>query len=172
MSSHLFRKQAAWGLLLTIACQPAAPPVQSASTSSLAARQAIDSLRGRYAARWRGADAAGLAQLYAADAVLLYPDQPALHGQPAIQTYFEGFFGAFRQEEFVLTSEELQITDQWAFDRGTVRWRGVPSAGGPAVTDQGKYLVILERQPDGSWRVARDMDNSDRPRTQNTRAAG
>jgi uncharacterized protein (TIGR02246 family) len=171
MPARLHRTPSAWILLLMIACQAPGPPAQSAA-NSLLARHAIDSLRARYAAAWRSADAAGIALLYTTDAVLLYPDQPALRGRPAIRTYFEGFFAEFGQEEFTLTSEELQITDHWAFDRGTVRWRGVPRGGGAPVSDDGKYLVILERQADGSWRVARDMDNSDRPRSQNTRAAG
>jgi ketosteroid isomerase-like protein len=34
---------------------------------------------------------------------------------------------------------------------------------GASVEDHGKYLVILKRQSDGSWKMARDMDNSDRP---------
>lgn len=161
-----------WILAVVLACQSSPPATQSLVTSSdAAARAAIDSLRARYASAWLAGNAERVTELYATDAVLLYPDQPALRGQPAIRAYFEGFFAAFRQEEFSLTSEEIQVTDRWAFDRGTVRWRGVPQGGGPAVTDEGKYLVILERQADGSWRVARDMDNSDRPHSQNTRAA-
>jgi uncharacterized protein (TIGR02246 family) len=160
-------------LCLLSACQPPAPPVHTdEAATETEARQAIDSFRVRYAATWRAADAAALARLYTTDALLLYPGQPALRGQPAIQTYFEGFFAEFLQQDFALMSEEIQVTDHWAFDRGTVHWQAVPRAGGPPVIDDGKYLVILERQPDGSWRLARDMDNSDRPHTQSTRTAG
>lgn len=126
-------------------------------------RAAIDSVRTLYAATWRTGNAERLAALYTADALVLYPNQPAVAGQAAITTYFTAFFGEFRQDLFELTSEEIQVAGAWAFDRGTVRWRGIPTAGGAPVEDNGKYLVILQRQPDGSWRIARDMDNSDRP---------
>jgi ketosteroid isomerase-like protein len=76
------------------------------------------------------------------------------------------------QEDFDLTSTEVQVVGPWAFDRGAYRWRGIPRAGGEPIEDHGKYLVILQRQPDGSWKVARDMDNSDRPLTQATRGGG
>jgi ketosteroid isomerase-like protein len=58
-----------------------------------------------------------------------------------------------------------------AFDRGTYRWKAVPRSGGDAIEDHGKYPVILQRQPGGSWKVARDMDNSDRPLAQSARGA-
>ena len=80
-------------------------------------------------------------------------------------------FAEFTQEDFELISEEIEIVGPWAFDRGTYRWRGVPRPGGDPVSDHGKYLVILQRQPDGSWKVARDMDNSDRPLAQTARGA-
>jgi ketosteroid isomerase-like protein len=38
-----------------------------------------------------------------------------------------------------------------------------PKAGGTPMEDAGKYLVILQRQPDGGWKVTRDIDNSSRP---------
>ena len=141
--------------------------------SSLARdRTAIDSFRTRYAATWKAGDADQLASLYTSDALVLYPDQPALRGRSAIATYFRGFFAEFAQEVFELTSEEIQVAGPWAFDRGTVRWRGVPRKGGMPVDDLGKYLVVLRRQPDGSWRLARDMDNSDQPHAQSTRGTG
>jgi ketosteroid isomerase-like protein len=40
------------------------------------------------------------------------------------------------------------------------------------IDDQGKYLVIFQRQADGSWRVARDMDNSNGRAAPNTDEAG
>jgi uncharacterized protein (TIGR02246 family) len=135
-------------------------------------KSAIDTTRETYAAAWRTGNAADVAGLYADDALVLYPNQPPVVGKAAIRTYFDRFFGDFTQNEFELTSAEIQIAGSWAFDRGTYRWKGTPKAGGPAVEDHGKFLVILQRQPDGSWKVARDMDNSDRPLSQTTRGTG
>lgn len=156
--------------LVNLGCQAKGATVAADATVAHD-RAAIDSVRNHYAATWRTGNAELLATLYASDALVLYPNQPAVVGRPAILAYFKTFFEQFRQDRFELTSEEIQVAGSWAFDRGSVHWRGVPRAGGEAVDDQGKYLVILQRQSDGSWKVARDMDNSDRALTQNTRGS-
>jgi uncharacterized protein (TIGR02246 family) len=118
---------------------------------------------------WRAANADQIAGLYTEDAQVLYPNQPPVNGRDAIHAYFTSFFEAFTQAEFELTSSEIVVTGAWAFDRGAYRWKGVPRDGSAPIEDNGKYLVVLQQQPDGRWRVARDMDNSDRPAAQATR---
>jgi uncharacterized protein (TIGR02246 family) len=131
----------------------------------------VGKTRDAYMSAWKSANAGQIADLYTDDALVLYPNQPAVNGKSAIRAYFQSFFGDFAQKEFVLESSEVEIAGDWAFDRGTYRWKGVPraGAGGDPAEDHGKYLVILRRQPDGTWKVARDMDNSDRPAFQATR---
>lgn len=135
------------------------------------ARRGIDETRNAYAAAWRAAKVEQIADLYTPDALVLYPNQPAVSGRSAIVDYFKGFFGEFPKNEFELVSSEIVVTGSWAFDRGTYRWKGIPLKGA-AVQDNGKYLVVLQRGDDGKWRVARDMDNSDRQATQATRGTG
>jgi ketosteroid isomerase-like protein len=118
---------------------------------------------------WKTANAVQVTDQYARDALVMYPNQPGLNGKSEILAYFKSFFSEFQQEEFELTSVEIEVAGPWAFDRGTYRWKGVPRAGGEPIEDYGKYLVILQRQGDGTFRVARDMDNSDKPLTQSTR---
>lgn len=129
----------------------------------------IDKTRNAYVAAWNAADASKVADLYTDDAIVLYPDQPAVTGRKAILGYFKEFFAEFSRPSFELSSAEIEIAGLWAFDRGMYRWKGVPRAGGEAVEDSGKYLVILRQQADGEWKVARDMDNSDRSVAQSTR---
>jgi uncharacterized protein (TIGR02246 family) len=156
-----------------------APAEGSAAGSSLfaspqdqsEARSGIDATRDAYAAAWRAASVQQIAELYTENASVLYPNQPAISGRSAISDYFKVFFGEFPTNEFELVSSEIVVTGSWAFDRGTYRWKGTPRIG-PAVEDNGKYLVVLLRGDDGKWRVARDMDNSDRPATQATRGTG
>ena len=135
-------------------------------------RAAINKTRNEYVSAWKAADAAQIGGLYTDDALVLYPNQPAVEGKTGILGYFKSFFAEFPQNDFDLTSAEIEIVGSWAFDRGTYRWRGVPRTGGEPIEDHGKYLVILRRQADGSWKVARDMDNSDRPLSQASRGAG
>lgn len=150
------------------ACRPAGPSTSADVAQDLAA---IDRARSAYEEAWRSADAARIAGQYTAEAAVLYPNQPAVIGRAAITDYFRGFFEEFVQDSFALASAEVHVTGDWAFDRGTYLWSARPRAGGAAISDNGKYLVILRRQADGTWLVERDMDNSDRPLTQSARAA-
>jgi len=34
-----------------------------------------------------------------------------------------------------------------------------PKAGGESIQLEGKYLVVFQKQPDGSWKAARDIWN-------------
>jgi uncharacterized protein (TIGR02246 family) len=149
--------------------QPTSVGLFEGSTSMEHARAGIDKTRSEYVAAWKAANAIKLAELYTDNALVLYPNQPAVMGRSAIVNYFKGFFAEFPQNEFELTSAEIEIAGPWAFDRGAYRWKGVPRAGGKPVEDSGKYLVILQRQASGEWKVARDMDNSDRSASQVTR---
>ncbi|HET8948452.1 MAG TPA: SgcJ/EcaC family oxidoreductase [Candidatus Polarisedimenticolia bacterium] len=129
----------------------------------------IDKARNGYVEAWKAADVDRIAGLYAENAVVMYPNQPAVEGRAAIVAYFKGFFAEFPKNEFQLTSSEIEVVGPWAFDRGAYRWKGFPKAGGEPLEDTGKYLVVLQRQPDGEWKVARDSDNSDRPLAQSAR---
>jgi ketosteroid isomerase-like protein len=38
-----------------------------------------------------------------------------------------------------------------------------PKAKGKPMEESSKYLVILKRQADGSWKISRDIENSNTP---------
>lgn len=154
-------------ILAMAACEPGSRSAETSSTATTEQdRAGINKTRNEYVSAWKAADADQLANLYTTDALVLYPNQPAVVGRSAILAYFKTSFAELAPEDFELTSAEIEIVGPWAFDRGIYRWKAVPRVGGDAITDHGKYLVILQRQPDGSWKVARDMDNSDRPLAQ------
>jgi ketosteroid isomerase-like protein len=51
----------------------------------------------------------------------------------------------------------------WTFARGMYSATLVPKAGGAQIPIDGKFLTILARQPDGSWKIWRDIFNSNQP---------
>ena len=149
-------------IVLTAACETSGNRAEpSAATMTEQDRAGINKTRNEYVSAWKAANAEQLANLYTTDALVLYPNQPAVVGSGAILAYFKSFFAEFTPKDFELTSAEIEIAGTWAFDRGTYRLRAEARAGGNPLEDHGKYLVVLQRQPDGSWKVARDMDNSD-----------
>jgi ketosteroid isomerase-like protein len=64
-----------------------------------------------------------------------------------------------------LTSDETKPMGDFGYDRGRFTFALTPKAAGtPAPPmDEGRYLVLLRKDTDGQWRVARDIGNSSLP---------
>jgi uncharacterized protein (TIGR02246 family) len=152
------------GLTLALAaCQPAPQQeVTPAPPSQADFEAAISKLHDAYLAAWNAGDAAALAAFYTDDAVVMPANAPTVSGKEAIQSYFQAQFGQFSQEQAASKAEAVAAGD-WAFTRGTYTLKLTPKAGGKAIEDSGKYLDILARQSDGSWKMARQIWNSDNP---------
>ncbi len=157
MRSHL-----ALSFLLFIASCTPVVMWEAAETEAEADVEAINSLRDEFIGLDNASDAAGLASLYTNDAVLMPPNQAAVTGNQAIESWFQTTFDQFTTE-FTVASEELEVVGDWAFDWGAYMTALTPKAGGEPTEDRGKYIVILRKQVDGSWRIAHDIWNSDNP---------
>jgi ketosteroid isomerase-like protein len=103
---------------------------------------------------WKGALA-----LYAEDAIELPPNHAAIQGKAAIQAWLQAFPPL---SDFHTESLEIVGQADLAFDRGTYSMTVTPAAA-PPIKDRGKYLTIWRKQTDGSWKVVRDVFNSDLP---------
>ncbi len=121
----LWRLFAACVVLTSVGCESRRDGASLATDAARAQdRAAIDSLRVQYRATWKAGSAARLAALYAPDALLLYPNQPAVAGRAAILNYFEDCFAEFAQDVFELSSEEVESAGSSAFDRVAQNTRG------------------------------------------------
>jgi uncharacterized protein (TIGR02246 family) len=149
-------------LVLLTGCGETTPAPATPSTEEETAK--IDQLRNSFITAFNSGDAAAVADLYTSDGIALPQNQPAMTGREAILNYNKGMFEQFTPKISIM-SEELKISGSgdMAFDRGTYTMELTPKAGGAVIMDEGKYLVVLQRQPDGSWKVLRDIDNSSRP---------
>lgn len=144
------------------ACAPAASPPEPKATVEQD-MAAIEKIRSDYTSAWKAGDADRIANLYGDDAIALPGNQPTASGRSAILKFNKDFFDQFTPGSLDLGPQETKIIGDWAFDRGTYTVMATSKAGGQPMNDQGRYLVILQRQADGSWKVARDMDNNDHP---------
>ena len=136
----------------TVGCQQ---PAGFSAADRAAIRQSdVNSVKLMNAKDWRGALA-----VYADDAVEMPSHGAALQGKAAIQGWLEAFPPISNFEE-----ESLEIEGQMdlAYDRGTYSMTVTPAGAAPVV-DRGKYLTIWHKQADGTWKVVRDIFNSDLP---------
>jgi ketosteroid isomerase-like protein/mannose-6-phosphate isomerase-like protein (cupin superfamily) len=95
------------------------------------------------------------------DAVLMPPNGPAVTGKDAIRSWNQAMSRAFRIQEYASRNDEVIVAGEWAFRRAAIDWTLTATSGAQAVRDRGKFIIIYRRQGDGSWKVARDIWNSD-----------
>jgi uncharacterized protein (TIGR02246 family) len=148
-------------MLVAVACQPAAAPLSDADVA------AIRDLGPQYSQATLARDVDAAVALYTDDAVILPAGAPVVVGKDAIRDYIAGEFASDAvTTEFVFTSIQTDGAGDLAFDRGTWTWTGtVPGAAEP-LTSVGKYLIVVRRQPDGSWLLVEDTWNSDKSQPQ------
>jgi ketosteroid isomerase-like protein len=95
---------------------------------------------------------------YVADAVVMPPNMPAVQGWDAIKAYIVAENTSLHFEVKML---EIEGRGDLAFVRGTYSMTFVAPNGSGPTQDTGKYIEIWRKQPDGSWKVIRDIFNSD-----------
>jgi uncharacterized protein (TIGR02246 family) len=125
-------------------------------------RGAIDRVRAAHVAALNSGDAEAFARVFAEDGVQMPPNAPANVGRDSIQSWIQGLLRAF-SAKFALSVEEVRITGDWAFERGTYTITLTPKAGGGAIQDVGKYITVYHRSLGGVWATGRDIWNSDNP---------
>jgi len=131
---------------------------------SAAVSRAIDEDNARFVDAFKRGDAAGLVSHYGDSAVVMLANGPALEGTAAIKQGFTDFLSNVSVPNFQLTTHDIIINSYYAIERGSYEMTIHPKSGTAAdVVDRGKYLTVRERQPDGSWKIIRDMNNSDSP---------
>ena len=142
--------------LVVAACGKAAAP---STAEDLAA---IADFNRRYLQAINDGDIATLRSLTTADHIMLSPNAPPRIGKEANDAA-----NARASERFDIDEswapEETVIDGNLAYQRGTYVVESTQKAGGEKRRVTGSFLRIYRRQPDGSWRMTRDMFNSDRP---------
>jgi uncharacterized protein (TIGR02246 family) len=107
------------------------------------------------------ADIRGILECWAPDGVLMPPHHSSVHGHAAMAEYFRGVFAA-RRLSFTFTGSSITLLGDVAFERLTYTVVATSVTGGLLAEDVGKGLHVYARQPDGRWKIAQDIWNSDR----------
>ena len=124
---------------------------------------AIKAIPAAYGQAVTAGNAPAIASAYTDDAVRLDSNAPITVGKEAIQSIWQKFLDLYNSEE-VDVAEDVQVIGDFAYARGTYTAKLTPKAsGGAVIDDKGKWVSICRRQPDGSWKIAVDIWDSDMP---------
>ena len=146
-------------LVVPIALAIAACGTPAPAGLSDAVRTQLKSRGDDFTKRLLAKDWPGMAALYSTDAIFMPPNEPAVKGRAAIQTWMSSFPPV---SAFSLTTEDVDGAGDIAYVRGTYAMSFTPP-GAPTVNDHGKFLEIHKRQTDGTWLTIADTFNSDVP---------
>ena len=108
------------------------------------------------AARVAG-DADAWLALWDEGGVQMPPGMPA-RGLDALTVGVPKAFAAMPASAMEISPVETVVMADWAFSRGT--YTADLTSGGNAVHMDGKFMTIFRRQDDGSWKIYRDIFNS------------
>ena len=108
-----------------------------------------------WAAAFARGDVAGAAAFMTPAARLVPPSEPVVSGAAAIQAWAGSALSAMPFESVASTIDSVRVAGDWAVSRGS--WSITMLAEGTTVSDTSRYVVIWERQADGSWKAAYDI---------------
>ena len=144
---------------------PATATLAGAPASDAGAvRRSIEAVNTRFSDALAKGDTATLAGLYADSAIVMFSNAPAAHGHGAIAKAFGGFIAAVKPSGIKLEPRDVIVSGDYAIETGAYDLTlPAAKAGAKPTHDIGKYVVVWQKQTDGSYKLLRDIANSDLP---------
>lgn len=107
-------------------------------------------------------DAEGCANLYTDDTIYMQPELPLESGRAVVLAGYHDYFNARANKviDVVEPIEEVISFGNWAAIRGTGK-NVEETPAGVQETKTYKYMILSEKQPDGSWLMKWDIYNYD-----------
>ncbi|MBI4512559.1 MAG: SgcJ/EcaC family oxidoreductase [Gemmatimonadetes bacterium] len=142
--------------LVVAACAPQAPGPLPAEEL-----EKVKGLTQAFVQAFNAGDVNGLVATYADNAVVLPPGAELMRGADGIRQFFEtGMAGP--RGTLTVNTVETYGEGGLAYEVGTYSY-SVTDAAGMTQTENGKYMVVLRKQADGSWKAVADTWNQDAP---------
>jgi uncharacterized protein (TIGR02246 family) len=157
-------------LVMAAGCKGAGAPADStkagagAPVDEAAVRKAIAAADSEFAVAFNKGDAATAASFYTDDAVSRPPNQEPESGRAAIEQGNAGMFKAVGKiNDFKIEQKDLDIFADHAVEIGSYSFSFTPAGAKAAQKDHGSFLNYWKKQPDGSWKIYRDIIVSSEP---------
>jgi ketosteroid isomerase-like protein len=117
----------------------------------------LEDLDAGYNEAFNRGDAAGCAAFFTDDVILMAPDQPMIRGRKAFEEIYRSRMANSSGGTHSNALVEYGVEGDMAYQVGTY------AVTGTSPSEEGKFLNVLKRQADGTWKVAVSMFNSDKP---------
>ena len=159
------------GMVLATLAACSAPSDKAETTTAMAAgtlampsvteaRTAIEAANTRAMAALMAGDVKGVMANYAASAMVMQQGMPMMNGAAGIEDGMKGMLGTMKMDSASFATTDVTLAGEMAIETGTYRMRTTMKGAKPTI-DVGKYLTVWQHQADGSWKIIRDINNSD-----------
>jgi len=162
---------AAVPMLVALACAPESDTAKSdsgmaaeAANDPAVVRQSIEAANAKFTDAMSKGDTATMFANYADDATMMMAGAPAWNGRAAIATGLSGMMSQYAVTNPKFTTWDVMVSGDVAVETGAYEMT-MQEKGKKAINDKGKYLTVWKRQADGSWKIVRDIANTDLPPT-------
>jgi uncharacterized protein (TIGR02246 family) len=149
----------ALALVGVAACAPPGGAAKPDSATAAADIQAIGKVRDSFTAAFKAGDVAALTALYVSDGLTQPDNQPTGTGSAGIADSFKKFFDQFNITAFTLTPVKTEASGDLGYDIGTYTFTATMKPKGDTAKTEGRYVVVLRKGTDGTWKAIADMDN-------------
>jgi uncharacterized protein (TIGR02246 family) len=151
-----------YGVVLALLCLLAGCSSSMATATRSADVRAIQELEAAWARDIKAKNLEKWVSYYAEDGSILLPHSPPVTGRDNIR---EALRSRIADPNFSLVfhPSTIEVSENLAYSRGVYEITRTDWRTKAPVTDQGKYVTVYKRQPDGSWKAVQDMASSDMP---------
>jgi ketosteroid isomerase-like protein len=150
-------------LLAAGAALAAGPPKAAAKDGSDPEEARVRKVMALHVSHFNAGDWEGIRSEYTEDALLMHQFSPDAVGPDSIANLFREDFKQLTVSKLKLALEarvdEARIAGPWAFSRGVFIFTASDGQGNSKKREI-RFLEILQKQSDGSWKTARSIDNT------------
>jgi uncharacterized protein (TIGR02246 family) len=115
-----------------------------------------------YAAALSAGDMERWIALWIDDGIQMPPGVPRNIGKEQIRTAMQPLLHVY-DYEMTINPDEVWVLGNRAYSHGLYEFAMTPKEGGDTTEVSGKFLTVLEKQIDGSWKIAIDCFNYNAP---------
>jgi len=127
-----------------------------------ARRAEIDAFNTKFLEAHLKMDTPAILGMWAEDGVSLLPETAPMVGKAEITKFLTGVTGqlkGWRIEKMELDFQGIEVSGDWASEWAPEHPVVRPPDDRPVSDGRGKMLLVLHREPDGNWKVKREMWN-------------